>query len=234
MLIIIPTYNESENIYQFLQFIYDSCKSIDFSVLVVDDNSPDGTSEIVEKWRSEYSNCFLLKRKEKEGLGKAYVAGFVWGLARDFDYFLEIDADFSHKPEYIPELLKKLDDYDFVIGSRYIKGGGVSGWSIFRQIISRLGSLYARLLLNVNVKDFTGGFNLWKRKVIEGIDLNSLYSSGYSFQIEMKYRAIKKGFKFIEYPIIFVERANGKSKMSKNIIFEAMINVLKLRFKKID
>lgn len=230
LLIIIPTYNEAENIYSFLEKIYSHCNSINFSVLVVDDNSPDGTIKIVNNWIQNHENCYLLLREKKEGLGKAYIAGFKWGLERGFDYFLQIDADFSHNPEYIPIFIEKIQYYDFIIGSRYVKGGGIEGWDIIRKFISKGGSTYARLFLTFKIKDFTGGFNLWKKEIIESIELDSLYSSGYSFQIEMKYRALKKGFKFLEYPIIFIDRQNGKSKMSKSIVFEAMINVLKLSF----
>lgn len=233
LLIIIPTYNEAENIKSFLEKIYNSCLNLDFSVLVVDDNSPDGTAKIVDEWIIDHSNCHILKREKKDGLGKAYIAGFKWGLTKNFDYFCQIDADFSHNPEYIPLFLEKIQNYDFIIGSRYVKGGGVEGWGILRKLISRGGSLYSKIILSSRINDFTGGFNLWKKEVLESIDLDSLFSSGYSFQIEMKYRAIKKGFKYYEYPIIFIDRENGKSKMSKSIVFEAMINVLKLRFNKI-
>lgn len=233
LLIIIPTYNESQNILLFLEKLYESCKDLDFSVLVVDDNSPDGTAIIVKNWMNDHSNCHLLNREKKEGLGKAYIAGFKWGLNKDFDYFCQIDADFSHDPIYIPSFLEKTNDFDFIIGSRYVTGGGVRGWGLLRRIISRGGSLYSKIILNSKINDFTGGFNLWNRNVLESINLDSLFSSGYSFQIEMKYRATKKGFKFYEFPIIFTDRVKGNSKMSKSIVFEAMLNVLKLRFKKI-
>ncbi len=233
LLIIIPTYNEAPNIEKFLNTVYQNCSNMDFSVLVVDDNSPDGTAKIVENWINLHSNCFLLKRDRKDGLGKAYIAGFKWGFSKDFDYFCQIDADFSHDPKYIPQIIKKMEEYDFVIGSRYVKGGGVRGWSIIRKIISKGGSLYSRIILNFKINDFTGGFNFWNRKVLESIELDSLFSSGYSFQIEMKYRAAKKGFKYLEFPIIFIDREKGRSKMSKTIVFEAMLNVLKLRFNKI-
>ncbi|MCR4421021.1 MAG: polyprenol monophosphomannose synthase [Exilispira sp.] len=233
LLIIIPTYNESQNILLFLEKLYESCKDLNFSVLVVDDNSPDGTAIIVKNWMNDHSNCHLLNREKKEGLGKAYIAGFKWGLNKDFDYFCQIDADFSHDPIYIPSFLEKTNDFDFIIGSRYVTGGGVKGWGLLRRIISRGGSLYSKIILNSKINDFTGGFNLWNRNVLESINLDSLFSSGYSFQIEMKYRATKKGFKFYEFPIIFTDRVKGNSKMSKSIVFEAMLNVLKLRFKKI-
>lgn len=233
LLIIIPTYNEAPNIEKFLNTVYQNCSNIDFSVLVVDDNSPDGTAKIVENWIKLHSNCFLLKREKKNGLGKAYIAGFKWGFSKDFDCFCQIDADFSHDPKYIPQIIKKMEEYDFVIGSRYVKGGGVRGWSIIRKIISKGGSLYSKIILNSKINDFTGGFNFWNRKVLESIELDSLFSSGYSFQIEMKYRAAKKGFKYLEFPIIFIDREEGRSKMSKTIVFEAMLNVLKLRFNKI-
>ncbi|MFN3411500.1 MAG: polyprenol monophosphomannose synthase [Exilispira sp.] len=232
LLIIIPTYNEAQNIKSFLEKIYNSCKNIDYSILVVDDNSPDKTAELVRDWSKDHQNCYLLLREKKEGLGKAYIAGFKWGLEREYDFFCQIDADFSHNPEYIPLFLEKVKNYDFIIGSRYVKGGGVKGWGILRKIISRGGSLYSKIILSSKINDFTGGFNLWSKKVLESINLDLLYSSGYSFQIEMKYRANKKGFKFYEYPIIFIDRENGKSKMSKSILFEAIINVLKLRFNK--
>ncbi|HOV46710.1 MAG: polyprenol monophosphomannose synthase [Spirochaetes bacterium] len=229
ILVIIPTYNEKENIEGIITSVFRNCKDHPLSILVVDDNSPDGTSEIVENMMEKFSYLFLIKRKKKEGLGKAYVAGFNWGLDRDYSYFCQMDADFSHNPVYLPEMLKLLSSYDFIIASRYISNGGVEGWGIIRKVISKGGSLYARIVLGKNVKDFTGGYNLWKREVLESIDLNSIFSSGYSFQIEMKYRAICNGFKYVEYPILFLDRKEGKSKMSKSIVLEAAINVLKLR-----
>ncbi len=227
-LIILPTYNEKENIEKLIREIL--AQNLNLDILVVDDNSPDKTGQVVEALKIKLPQLFILHREEKQGLGKAYIAGFKWALARSYDYILEMDADFSHQPKYLPDLLKAVQDNDLVLGSRYIKGGGVKGWSFSRQIISRLGCFYARLILGLPFKDLTGGFKCFRRQVLESIDFDSINSNGYMFQIEMTYRAYGKNFKIKELPIIFLEREHGKSKFNKQIFLEAAINCWKLRF----
>jgi dolichol-phosphate mannosyltransferase len=231
-LIVIPTYDEAQNIERFVRSIFNlSGNDADTHILVVDDNSPDGTASIVEnlQHRDYKDRLFLIVRNRKLGLGSAYIRGFQWGLGRDYHLIVEMDADFSHNPSYLPGMISEADHCDCVIGSRYVSGGDVRGWGLLRKIISRGGSLYARLILGVPIHDLTGGFNLWKRKVLERIDLTHIESEGYAFQIELKYRAIKKGFRFVEFPIIFENRRQGKSKMSKRIILEAVYRVCQLK-----
>jgi dolichol-phosphate mannosyltransferase len=165
------------------------------------------------------------------GLGTAYVAGFRWGLEQGFESIIEMDADFSHDPKYLPTMLQLLDSHDFVIGSRYVPGGGTVNWGLGRKILSRGGSLYSRLILGANIRDFTGGFNGWRRKVLESVELGSLRSDGYSFQIELKYRAFRRGFRFVEFPIVFEDRKVGKSKMNRRIVIEALGRVWSFRFR---
>lgn len=229
LLIVCPTYNEIENIESFITALF---KVIDEStgVLIIDDNSPDGTGAAVEKLAGNYAGRLrLVKRPGKQGVATAYIEGFRLGMEQGYDAFLEIDADFSHNPAYIPELLEKLKTHDVAIGSRNIRGGGVEGWSALRNIISKGGSLYSRLILGCPVKDLTGGFNMWSKRALEKIGLETIISRGYSFQIEMKYRAYKAGCSIIEIPIIFVDRKQGTSKMSKKIFFEAMLNVIRIK-----
>ena len=235
-LIVIPTYNEIQNLRPLVEQIFqvvDSKSTLygveHVHVLVVDDNSPDGTGKLAEDMAKKEPRLHLLHRQQKNGLGKAYVAGFAWGLDRGYDGFLEMDADFSHNPKYLPEIWRLLKDNDVVIGSRYIEGGGVKNWGAGRKIISRGGSLYARALLGVPVQDLTGGFNAWKRKVLEAVDISTLRSEGYAFQIELKWRAWKKKFQLVEFPIVFEDRQKGKSKMSKKIVLEAMVRVASMR-----
>lgn len=232
-IIVIPTYNEIENIEIILQKVFSL--QLGVNVLIVDDNSPDKTYEKVQELIS--SNIYedklhLLVREEKEGLGKAYVAGFKWCLKRDYEYIIEMDADLSHNPIFLVSFFEHIKNYDLVIGSRYISGGSVVNWSLFRKFISFGGSTYARLILGICLKDVTGGFKCFKREVLESIDLDNLLSAGYAFQIEMNYRTILNGFKVKEVPIIFEDRINGQSKMSKKIFIEALLNVVSLRFQK--
>ena len=227
-LILVPTYNEALNIKKFIEAVFEVCPNA--HMLVVDDNSPDGTAEIVHGLCDK--RILILKRAKKSGLASAYVDGFKYGLNKGFNYFIEMDADFSHKPEYLPIMIEYLKKYDFVIGSRNIKGGAVENWSLKRNLISKMGSLYSKAILWCPINDLTGGFNGWRREVIEGIGLENIISKGYSFQIEMKYRAYKKGFSYAEFPIVFPNRKLGKSKMNKDILFEAMKNVIKIRFSK--
>ena len=228
-LIIIPTYNESDNIEKLLDLISRTDPAA--HVLIVDDNSPDRTYEIVERlMQTSYpGRLFLLKRAGKLGLGTAYIAGFKWALARDYDYIFEMDADFSHDPKYLPAFLTAIEKHDLVLGSRYVPGGGVKNWGLLRKFISRGGSLYARTILGLSLRDLTGGFKCFRRQVLESIDLDAVKSNGYSFQIEMTYRAKCKGFRICETPIVFEDRTAGKSKMSRKIFLEAVLMVWKLR-----
>ncbi len=199
------------------------------NVLVVDDNSPDGTGQLADELAKKEPRISVLHRQQKNGLGKAYVAGFAWGLDRGFEAICEMDADFSHNPIYLPEFWRLLKDHDVVVGSRYVEGGGVRNWGMGRKAISRGGSLYARAILGMPIQDMTGGFNAWRRKVLEAVDISGLRSEGYAFQIELKWRAWKKGFRLIEFPILFEDRTRGKSKMSKRIVVEAMMRVAGMR-----
>ena len=197
----------------------------------MDDGSPDGTGKLADEIAQKNPRLHVLHRKEKKGLGPAYIAGFRWGFENGYDQLVEMDADFSHHPRFLPTMLSLLNQYDFVMGSRYVAGGGTVNWGLVRKIISRGGSLYARLVLGAPIRDFTGGFNGWNRKVLETIQLETLEAGGYSFQIELKYRAFKKGFKFKEFPILFEDRRVGLSKMSSKIVIEALSLVPKMRFK---
>ncbi len=228
-LIIIPTYNERENIESLLELITRTDPAA--HMLIVDDNSPDRTFEVVEGlMQSRYPDrLFLLKRAGKLGLGTAYIAGFKWALARDYDYIFEMDADFSHDPKYLPDFLAAIQTHDVVLGSRYVPGGGVKNWGLLRKFISRGGSLYARTILGLSLRDLTGGFKCFRREVLQAIDLDAVKSNGYSFQIEMTYRAQALGFRIVETPIIFEDRTAGKSKMSRKIFLEAVLMVWKLR-----
>ena len=228
-LIIIPTYNERENLATLLAAI-DRVDPV-AHILIVDDNSPDRTHEVVEDlMQSSYSGrLFLLKRAGKMGLGTAYIDGFRWALARKYDYIFEMDADFSHDPHYLPEFLSAIETCDVVLGSRYVKGGGVKNWGLLRKIISRGGGIYARTILGLPLHDLTGGFKCFRREVLQAIDLDEVKSNGYSFQIEMTYRAKLKGFRIVETPIVFEDRTAGKSKMSSKIFLEAVLMVWKLR-----
>ncbi len=228
-LIVIPTYNERKNIGELLALIYQQAAAL--HVLIVDDNSPDGTGEVVrELMQTRYAGrLFLLARPGKLGLGSAYIAGFKWALAREYQYILEMDADFSHNPHYLQQLLAAAEYSDLVLGSRYVPGGGITDWSILRRLISLGGSLYARTILGLPFKDLTGGYKCFRREVLNSIDLDDVRSNGYSFQIEMTYRAFLQSFTIREVPIIFAERAAGKSKMSRRIFLEAVWMVWQLR-----
>lgn len=227
-LVIIPTYNEIENMQALLPVLMKL--SHRFDVLVVDDSSPDGTADFVRKYSAQESRVHLLKRSEKNGLGKAYIAGFKWGLERGYDALVEMDADFSHRPEDLLSLLGALEQHPVVIGSRYVPGGRTVNWGLIRKIISRGGSLYSRLILGYPVRDWTGGFNGWHAPVLKAIDLDSIRSNGYSFQIELKYKAQKKSYPVKEIPIVFEDRRVGQSKMSMRIVLEAFYKVWQIRF----
>ena len=244
-LIVIPTYNEIQNLKGLLEAVFQVVDSKahlygvqEAHVLIVDDNSPDGTGKLADELAKETAyldkkkgepRIHVLHRSQKNGLGKAYVAGFAWGLDRGYDALCEMDADFSHNPTYLPEFWRLLKDHDVVMGSRYVPGGGVRNWGLVRQVISRGGSVYARAFLGMPVQDMTGGFNAWRRAVLESVDLSALRSEGYAFQIELKWRAWKKGYKLVEFPILFEDRTRGKSKMSKKIVLEAMMRVAGMR-----
>ena len=231
-LIVIPTYNEIQNLKGLTEAVFQIADSKahlygvkEVNVLVVDDNSPDGTGKLADELAKKEPRISVLHRTQKNGLGKAYVAGFAWALDRGYDAICEMDADFSHNPAYLPEFWRLLKDHDVVLGSRYVDGGGVKNWGLARRLISRGGSVYARSILGMPIQDMTGGYNAWRRAVLEAVDISTLRSEGYAFQIELKWRAWKKGFKLVEFPILFEDRFAGKSKMSKRIIIEAMLRV---------
>jgi dolichol-phosphate mannosyltransferase len=228
VLVIVPTYNERENLPAIVAAVHEHLPVAD--LLVVDDNSPDGTGRLADELASRDSQVSVMHRAGKQGLGTAYVAGFKWGLAKGYEYLFEMDCDFSHDPKYLPELLAACErEADLVLGSRYVEGGGTVNWGPLRQILSRGGSLYARTILGVPVRDLTGGFKCFRRRVLEALDLDSVSAQGYGFQIEMTFRAIKMGFRVLELPIVFVDRRVGQSKMSRGIFVEALTLVWKLR-----
>ncbi len=225
VLVIVPTYNERENIEVLVRAVLGPARENDISILVVDDSSPDGTGDIVRALMLDPMNerrLFLIQRASKGGLGGAYVFGFRWGLDRDFDAFVEMDADLSHDPQCLPKLIDALGRYDFVVGSRYVKGGSIVGWAPMRALVSRTGSFAAQTLLGLKIRDMTGGFNAWNRSVIEKTPIRQIMTVGYGFQIEMKYRAARAGFTWHEVPIRFKDRARGESKMSVRIALEAL------------
>jgi dolichol-phosphate mannosyltransferase len=224
----LPTYNERENIEPMLRALGD--KGV--HVLVIDDNSPDGTGELADRLARELGYVDVLHRERKEGLGPAYLAGFRHALAGDAELVLEMDCDFSHDPDYVPRLITAVEDgADLALGSRYVPGGGVRNWGLLRRLISAGGSFYARIVLGVKVRDLTGGFKCYRRAVLEAIDLDAVDSKGYAFQIETTYRALRAGFEVVEVPITFADREVGGSKMSKAIVAEAIWKVPGLRLK---
>ncbi len=230
-LVIIPTYNEIENVEAIARAVFSLKK--DFHVLVVDDNSPDGTADTVKQLQKEFNDCLFLEvRKEKSGLGTAYIHGFKWALDRKYDYIFEMDADFSHKPSDLLRLHRAcLDGADLAVGSRYKKGVNVVNWPLFRILLSYGASFYVKLITGMRVHDPTAGFMCYNRKVLESIDLDAVRFIGYAFQIEMKYRAYLKKFKIKEVSIIFTDRIHGESKMNSSIIREAIFGVLSMKFR---
>jgi dolichol-phosphate mannosyltransferase len=227
-LIVVPTYNERDNVRGIADQLL-AAAPVD--LLVVDDNSPDGTGEIADAMAAADPRVHVIHRAGKLGLGTAYIAGFQWGLARGYELLFEMDADGSHDPKYLVGMLALADDgADVVIGSRYVPGGGTENWGIGRQLLSRGGSLYARSILGLDVADVTAGFICWRRRALEAIDLATVSSNGYSFQIEMKYRAVAAGMRLVETPIVFIDRRVGQSKMSRAIFLEALVKVWALRF----
>lgn len=230
-LVIIPTYKEKENISKIIRKVFSLEK--DFHILIIDDNSPDGTADIVKHLQQEFPNqLFLIEREGKLGLGTAYVRGFKWALERDYDFIYEMDADFSHNPEDLLRLYDacKNQDADVAVGSRYIKGVNVVNWPMSRVLMSYYASAYVRFITRIKVKDTTAGFKCYKRKVLETINLDKIRFMGYAFQIEMKYTAWKLGFNVVEVPIIFTDRTEGQSKMTRKIFREAIWGVISLRF----
>jgi dolichol-phosphate mannosyltransferase len=223
--ICLPTYNERENVEAMVRALGEH----GVRVLVIDDNSPDGTGEIADRLAAELDYVDVLHRERKEGLGPAYLAGFRRALADGAECILEMDCDFSHDPRDVPRLLAAAEDADLVLGSRYAPGGGVANWGLTRRAISRGGSLYAQVLLGARIRDLTGGFKCYRRAVLERIDLDSIHSKGYAFQIETTYRALRAGFRVVEVPIRFVDREHGGSKMSRSIVLEAIWKVPELR-----
>lgn len=233
-LVVVPTFNEYENIEKLLDEVF-SLDS-DFHVLVVDDNSPDGTSGLVEAKKTLYpEKLFLLKRKGKQGLGTAYIDGFKWALARDYEFIFEMDADFSHNPQDLIRLLNacKEDGFDVSIGSRYVKGVNVVNWPMSRILLSWIASKYVRMIMRMDIHDTTAGFICYRRRVLETINLDKIRFVGYAFQIEMKFKSHFAGFKIIEVPVIFTDREKGESKMSTKIISEAILGVVKMKFKSV-
>ena len=229
-LVIIPTYNEIENI----SIVLDKVLSLKilFNVLIVDDNSPDGTALVVKKYIDKYNTrVFLESRNKKEGLGKAYTHGFIWALERDFEYIFEMDADLSHNPDDLIRMYKELNESncDLVIGSRYVNGINVVNWPLSRIILSYLASIYSRFVTGLPVKDATSGFVGYKREVFKKMNLNSILFNGYAFQIELKFKAYKNNFRILEIPIIFKDRVYGDSKMNGDIIFETIFGLIKLK-----
>jgi dolichol-phosphate mannosyltransferase len=228
ILIIIPTYNEKDNLRRLIDEIHRIVPET--HILIVDDNSPDGTGELADELSNTDSRVHTLHREGKLGLGTAYIAGFRYALERDYGLVFEMDADFSHRPEHLPEFLAAVEDADLVIGCRYMEGGGTEDWGLLRKALSRGGNLYARTLLGLPFQDLTGGFKCFRRCVLETIDLDKVGSEGYAFQIELTWRTHRAGFRIAETPIVFPDRTEGVSKMNKGIIFEALWRVARLRF----
>ena len=230
VLLIVPTYNERDNVREvaerFLGPVPDS------ELLFVDDASPDGTGAILDELCAADARIHVLHRAGKLGLGTAYLEAFAWGIEHGFDYLIEMDADFSHDPRHLPAIVDLArQGADVVVGSRYVDGGGTVNWGIGRQLLSRGGGLYARTVLGVKIRDLTSGFVCYRREALEALDLDGVQSNGYSFQIEMKYRAVKAGLRVVEHPIVFIDRRVGQSKMSKAIFGEALLMVWKLRLR---
>lgn len=234
--ICIPTYNEAENISSLLNKVKEQVTKIpdgySLGVIVIDDNSPDGTGNIVEEYKRVNTSLeiHIIHNPVKGGLGKAYVQAFKQAIELGAFAVMEMDADFSHNPDYVPGMIENLNKFDLIIGSRYVRGGGTLGWGFKRKLISSGGNLYSRIILMKNIHDLTGGFNLYKTSIFNRVKLDEITSNGYSFQIEMKFKTLQSGFKFKEVPIIFKDRELGKSKFSGDIIKEAIVKPWKLRF----
>ncbi len=229
-LIIIPTYNEIDNLPPLVKEIFSYAPETD--ILIVDDNSPDGTGELADELQHQHAQVRVLHRFAKLGLGTAYIAGFKYAIEHGYDAAFEMDADFSHDPRYLPDFLKAIEHADLVIGSRYIPGGDTPNWTMLRRLISGGGNIFARFMLGIPVHDCTAGYRCYRRRVLENIDLDTIQSQGYAFQIELAYRVMKHGFKIVETPIVFMDRRVGKSKMSRKIVIEGFTYVLKARLRK--
>jgi dolichol-phosphate mannosyltransferase len=233
VVVCLPTYNERDNLGPMVRALDDVVRrhELDARVLVIDDSSPDGTGELADRLTGEFRFLSVLHRPKKEGLGPAYLAGFVWALATDADRIVEMDCDFSHDPQDLPRLLAATENADLALGSRYVEGGGTRNWGLGRRAVSRFGSFYARILLGVGIRDLTGGFKCFRRSVLEAIGLEQISTKGYAFQIETTYRALKVGSRVVEVPIVFSEREVGTSKMSRAIVLEAVAKVPALRLR---
>jgi glycosyltransferase involved in cell wall biosynthesis len=229
-LLIIPTYDESANIRPLVKGVREHVP--DMHILIIDDNSPDGTGRIADELAAQYADISVMHRPGKMGLGSAYVSGFKKGLAGGYDFICQMDADFSHDPSYWPAILKGMDNHDVMVGSRYVDGGGTKNWGLHRRILSRGSNFVARMILGINVRDCTGGFRCYRRSVLEAINPDAIFSNGYSFLEEVLFKAVKAGAAVGEAPIVFVERKHGKSKISKREIFKAMFTLVRLRFRK--
>jgi dolichol-phosphate mannosyltransferase len=231
VLVIVPTYNEAENVEALVAALLQVAPDVD--ILFVDDNSQDGTQDKIALMQRRYEDkVYLLSRAGKLGLGTAYIAGFQWALARYYQVVVQMDADLSHDPTHLQSFLTLLESCDAVVGSRYVDGGGTRNWNIVRQCISKAGAFYARWLLGLPIQDPTGGYNVWRRRVLEAIDFGTVQSEGYAFQIELKYRAYHAGFYLVEAPIVFTERRVGSSKMSALIVLEAVLRTWQLRYRR--
>ncbi len=226
-LVCLPTYDERENLAPMVEAILAQAPAVE--ILVIDDNSPDGTGRLADELAAREPRLHVLHRQGKEGLGRAYLAGFAWALQRGYGLVLEMDCDFSHDPRYLPALIAAAADHDLVLGSRYVPGGATVNWGRLRKLISRGGSLYARTILGLSVRDLTGGFKCFRREVLEAIDLPSVQCTGYAFQIELTWRAARRGFRILELPITFADRRVGRSKMSRRIVLEAVRKVWSIR-----
>jgi dolichol-phosphate mannosyltransferase len=231
ILVVIPTYNEADNISRIIPAVLSQAAGLE--ILVVDDHSPDGTGKLVREFAAKDTRVHLLERPEKAGLGSAYVAGLKYALGHSYDIIFEMDADFSHNPKEIPNFLAKLQDFDLVLGSRYTNGVRVLNWPIQRLMLSYAANVYTRVMTGLPIHDATGGFKCFRRAVLDSINLDKVKSNGYAFQIEMSYKAWKKGFRIAEVPIVFLDRRAGASKMSKQIVYEALFMLWKLRFRSI-
>jgi len=229
-IVVVPTYNERANLQELVDKIHQHAP--DLHVLIVDDNSPDGTGALADELHQSHpERIFVLHREHKEGLGKAYVAGLREALKKDYDCILHMDADLSHDPAHLPRFFEQIQNHDLVVGSRYLQGISVVNWDLKRLIMSKLATNYVRFITRIPFTDTTSGFACWRREALEGIDLDSVFSSGYVFLVEMKYKAYRKGYRLTEVPIVFVERKNGISKLDWGVFQEAVLGVLKLRLK---
>ncbi len=227
-LICLPTYDERENLAPIVEAIHRVVPGV--HVLVIDDASPDGTGLVADGLAARDPRVKVLHRPGKQGLGRAYLAGFAWALEQRYDLVLEMDADFSHDPRHLPALLAASRDADLVLGSRYVPGGGTVNWGLGRRLVSRGGSLYARKILGLPIRDLTGGFKCFRREVLEALELETVECTGYAFQIELTFRAVRRGFRVVEVPIVFADRRLGQSKMSRRIVLEAIRKVWSIRF----